>query len=296
MALTKIALAQYPISYFENQDQWASHTQKWVREAAATNAKILVFPEYGAMELTSLLPKEVQEDLHAQIVQIQQFIPFFQETFSQLAKELDVIIVAPSIPFSLGDSFVNRCCVFSAEGMGHQDKWFMTRFENESWGISSGGKRLALFQSKWGNFGIQICYDIEFPVGAHLLAANGADFILVPSCTETLRGATRVHVGARARALEQQLYTCVSQTVQNALWSPAVDINFGYAAVYSAPDYNLPESGILSTSVNSVPLWHYEILDFSKNEFIRKQGQVFNFRDMQESMLSPEITVEFYKL
>lgn len=199
---TKIALALYPISTFETIGDWTSYCEKWVREAASAAAKILVFPEYGAMELVSLLPTSTQSDLQEQITAMQAFLPIFQETFKQLATQFDVVIVAPSLPYFTGEAFVNRCFVFSAKGMGYQDKWFMTRFEKESWGISSVEKRLAVFQSDWGSFGIQICYDIEFPLGAQLLADNGVGFILVPSCTETLRGATRVHIGARSCALE----------------------------------------------------------------------------------------------
>ena len=69
--------------------------------------------------------------------------------------------------------------------------------------------------------GIAICYDIEFPLIAHAMARAGAELILAPSCTDTIAGANRVHVGARARALENQVYVAVAPTVGQAPWSPA---------------------------------------------------------------------------
>lgn len=274
-----IALAQYPITRFTSFSDWGKHTADWVKEATAQKASILVFPEYGSMELTSLFPDSVQQDLQKQLHELQHLLEDFTLTFKKLAKEHDCIIAAPSFPVLEGDHFVNRTFVFSPESEGYQDKWFMTRFENESWGISSPNKELTIFDSRFGKFGIQICYDIEFPIGAQLLAAEGVQMIFSPSCTETLRGATRVHVGARARALEQQIFTGVSQTVGNAEWSPAVDINYGYGGVYSSADKDLPTDGILSTTEHQSPQWHIETVDLKQNDHIREAGQVFNFRD-----------------
>jgi len=158
----------------------------------------------------------------------------------------------------------NRAFVFSPKGLvGFQDKFFMTRFENEEWGIDAAEpKQLTLFEADWGSFGIQICYDVEFTLGSQLLVQAGASLILAPSCTETIRGATRVHVGARARALENQAFTIVSQTVGNAVWSPAVDINYGFAGFYTTPDKEMPEEGIISTKQPQKIGWLIETLDF----------------------------------
>lgn len=282
----KIALAQYPITRFSSKEDWREHISQWVEQAHQHAATVMVFPEYGSMELTAILPDELQSDLHAQIASMQHLLPDFQETFRKLAQKWQCVIVAPSFPVQTDNGFVNRAYVFSPNGEGYQDKWFMTRFENEIWGISSGSKELAVFEWETWRFGIQICYDVEFPIGAQLLAAAGVQVIFAPSCTETIRGATRVHVGARARAMEQQIYSAVSQTINEALWSPAVDINYGFAGVYSSPDRNLPEEGILSTGTPELAGWHYEELDFSLNEEIRCQGQVFNFQDSQRQQLS----------
>lgn len=279
-----IALAQYPLTEHSTLTDWQAHIRCWVEEALSSGAGLLVFPEYGSMELVSLLKQEVRNDLAGQIAAMQELLPDFTATFRSLATEYDCIIVAPTFPVRQENgSYTNRAFVYGPEGEGYQDKWFMTRFEHEEWGISPGDRSLTLFETATGNFGIQICYDVEFPTGTHLLARAGADCILAPSCTETVRGATRVHVGARARALEQQLFTGVSQTINQALWSPAVDLNYGYAAVYSSADHGLPEEGILAAGTPEQPHWVIQQLDFSLNRHIRDNGQVFNFRDSQAS-------------
>lgn len=276
-----IALAQYPITAHKSFEDWKNHTEQWISDACSQGAQVLTFPEYGSMELTSLFSEEIRNDLELQIVHLQELLPYFIQTFQEFAQKYRCVIVAPSFPVALADKTVNRCFVFSENTFSFQDKHFMTRFEDESWGISSSDGTLRLFETPFGRFGVQVCFDIEFPLGGHLLAEAGAQFILVPSCTETLKGATRVHIGARARAMEQQLYTGVSQTIGDAPWSPAVDINYGYTTFYSSPDGDFDDEGIISKAKAQQSGWLVQTLDLSKNEAIRKDGQVLNFKHSQ---------------
>lgn len=288
----KLALANYPISIFQSFTEWENHTSSWINSAILENANFLVFPEYGSMELTSLFPSTMQQDLQLQIEEMQHLLDPYIAFFQHQAKTHDCIIVAPSFPVSIANKMVNRCFVFGPNGMGFQDKWNMTRFENEEWHISAPDERiLTLFESKFGKFGIQICYDIEFPGATAVLAQNGAQLIIAPSCTETLRGATRVHVGARARAMEQQLFVAVSQTCNDALWSPAVDINYGYSAVYATPDKLFPETGIVYEGTHQQEGWDFVSIDLNLIEQIRKDGQVLNYKDFKISEKTPPISI-----
>lgn len=282
MAKLILASAQYPITHFTDHEAWQAHVRQWVNQAAEAGANLLLFPEYGAMELTCLLPYGVQNDLSAQIAALEAFRPDFIFCFERLAREAGVCVVAPSFPVQEGEGVYNRSYVFGPEGLaGYQDKFFMTRFENESWGIDPAEPILALFEAEWGSFGIQTCYDVEFPVGSALLCGAGAELILAPSCTETIRGAARVHTGAQARALENQCFVAVAQTVGNALWSPAVDINYGYAAIYGPPDLDMPELGIIAAKEAQQAGWLVQALDFEAIRRVREMGQVFNFKDHQ---------------
>jgi predicted amidohydrolase len=277
-----IAAAQYPITKHQSFNDWCFHIEKWVKNAHEKKAQLLLFPEYGSMELVSIFSREIQQDIRVQVQALQTILTDFCNTFSQLAQQYNVTIVAPSFPVAENGKIYNRAFVFSAKGLvGYQDKFFMTRFEQEEWGIDTAPKVLTLFQADWGSFGIQICYDSEFALGSQLLCGAGAAVILAPSCTETIRGATRVHVGVRARALENQGYGIVSQTVGNAEWSPAVDINYGFVGFYSSPDKNLPEEGIIATMKAQTEGWLIQTLDLSLIEEVRVTGQVLNYRDHQ---------------
>lgn len=300
MQQVTIASAQYPITEHPDFSSWQAHTEKWVADAAIRGAELHLFPEYGAMELVSIFDRETRKDIRRQVHALNELKSDFCATFAMLARKYRVTIVAPSIPVIEGGKNLNRAFVFSASGLaGYQDKFFMTRFENEQWGIESAPKQLTVFEAPWGKFGIQICYDVEFPLGAQRLCEAGAKLILAPSCTETIRGATRVHVGARARALENQAYTVVSQTIGEAAWSPAVDINYGYAAFYTTPDKDMPEEGIIATQTPQEEGWLIRQIDFSSIDEVRRDGHVFNFKDqarMTIGMADSEISMVFKSL
>lgn len=278
----KVAAAQYPITEHTSAEAWSEHMEQWVADAVQQGAQLLLFPEYGSMELVSIFSQDIRNDIRLQVRELQSVRAQFCQVFEALAKKWEVIIVAPSFPVLEEGNIHNRAYVFSTNGLaGYQDKFFMTRFENEEWGIQCGPKVLTVFEASWGSFGIQICYDVEFAMGSHLLSAAGASMILAPSCTEAVRGAARVHIGARARALESQAYTVVSQTIGDAPWSPAVDINYGYTAFYCTPDLHLPEEGIIKAMPPQTKGWLIQELDFTDIESVRTGGQVFNYKDHQ---------------
>jgi predicted amidohydrolase len=275
-----LASAQYPITRHRDFKDWQRHTEDWIRRAMPEHPQLLLFPEYGSMELVSLLPETEQADIMLQVRGMDRLRDDFCSVFTELARRYATILVAPSFPVIEGKKVYNRCFVFGPSGQtGYQDKYFMTRFENETWKVSRAPARLCVFETGWGCFGVQICYDVEFPIGAALLSRSGAQLILAPSCTETIRGAARVHTGARARALEQQCFVAVSQTVGDAPWSETVDINYGYAGFYTPADLNFPEEGILKTGHPQSPCWQIQHLDFSKIDQVRQNGQVLNFQD-----------------
>ncbi len=47
----KIATAAYPLDPLTNWAEYAAKIESWVSDAAGNGADLLVFPEYGAMEL-----------------------------------------------------------------------------------------------------------------------------------------------------------------------------------------------------------------------------------------------------
>ena len=272
----KLSLAQYPVTRFADFAAWNQHVEQWV---AAAKGELLVFPEYGAMELTALLPAALHADLPGQARALERFHGDFVAAFSELARKHRRFILAPTFPLAQDGVVRNRATLFAPSGAhDFQEKRQMTRFESEAWNID-GGAPLKLFDIGEARIGIAICYDIEFPLIAHAMAKAGADLILAPSCTDTLAGANRVHIGARARALENQIYLAIAPLVGTAPWSAAVDVNIGWAAAYAPPDRGFPDDGVLAAGVLDRPGWVETGLDFARLKTARGQAQVFTRRD-----------------
>lgn len=275
----RVAAAQYPIAFLEHFDAFGDKLTHWVEEAAGGGAELLVFPEYFSIELTSTFGSEVCSSLPRQLVELQQTLPAFLSLFSQLAARHTLYICAGSYPVAVDGDYRNRSYFFQPDGShAFQDKLQMTRFERERWRISAG-RELRVFQTDFGRLGINVCYDSEFPLLARRQVEQGADIILVPSCTDTLAGFHRVKIGCQARALENQCYVVQSPTVGECAWSEAVDSNVGHAAVYTPPDYGFPSDGILAAGEMSIAQWVHAELVLDDLARVRAEGQVFNHRD-----------------
>lgn len=278
MSSYTIALAQYPIEALQSFAAYELKVAQWVQEAAEKNAKLLVFPEYGAMELVSLLPEKVQQDLQQSLHEMQQFLDPFIALHTKLAAQFGVYILASSFPVKRR----NVAYFFAPNGQhSMQEKIIMTRFEREEWRIEAG-KKLHVFDTALGKIGIAICYDSEFPLLVRALAEAGAGLILVPSCTDTLAGFHRVKIGAQARALENQCYVAQSPTVGEAKWSPATDINIGAAGLYGPPDVGFPDNGIIAEGVLNKPSWLFVEIHPKRVQTVRNRGVVRNFTHWAE--------------
>lgn len=276
----RLATAQYPISQFQNWQQYEEKIKQWVNEAVAEGCELLLFPEYGSMELVSLFAEDIVRDLDKQLVAMQDLHDHFLKLYVKLARQNNIYIQPGTFPVRVGDgSFRNRAYFITPDtGYDFQDKLQMTRFENEQWNIASG-EQIKVFQTRFGLVAINVCYDSEFPIIARKQVEMGANLILVPSCTDTVAGYHRVRIGCQARALENQCYVVQSPTVGKADWSEAVDVNIGSAAVFTPVDYGFPDNGILTIGELNTPQWIYADLELESIPDIRKTGQVFNYRD-----------------
>lgn len=282
----KIAAAAYPLDRF---DRWLDYAEKqvaWVREAAHAGADLLVFPEYSRMELAALqgAAQDLEGSLHAAAALAEQA----DHLMADLAQGYGVHILCPSGPvFDEGrDRPVNRAWLLGPDAdapfLAYQDKQVMTRFERETWNVVPGDP-LEVIETPLGRIGILICYDAEFPLLARALVDQGAEILLVPSCTDTAQGYNRVRIGAMARALENQCVVVQSPTVGPAPWSPAVDENVGAAGIFAPPDLGFPEDGILAQGALNDPGWVIAEIDRTAIARVRAEGAVFNHAHWPES-------------
>lgn len=271
----KIATAAYPLSWLDSWAQYEDKIASWVSDAAGQGADLLVFPEYGAMELSTLDGTAIAGDLEQSIRSVSEKMGDVAALHRRLAAEYRVHILGASAPVLSGPGRpVNRAELFAPGGQaGHQDKQIMTRFEREDWDIAGGGP-LKLFDTALGCIGILICYDSEFPLLGRALSE--ADILLVPSCTEALSGYWRVRIGAMARALENQCVSVMASLTGTNDWSEAVDQNTGTGGIFGPPDRGFPQTGVLAEGVLNQPGWTLAEVDLNTIADVRADGAVLN--------------------
>jgi predicted amidohydrolase len=202
---------------------------------------------------------------------------------------MDLHVVAGTFLLAQGAGrYRNRCDVFAPDG-AHlwQDKLQLTSFE-KGLGVIDGGDALKVFDIRGVRTAVAVCYDIEFPLPVRAQAEAGARLLLVPSCTDTEAGATRVRVGCLARALENRVFVAQSVTAGEAAWSPALDVNTGEAAIFAPMDRGLPADGVVVQTAGETT-WAIADIDIDALERSRDAAQVANDRDWP-GQLQPAIT------
>jgi predicted amidohydrolase len=273
----KIACAAYPLDVLPSWAAYEDKLSRWVAEAAGQGADLLVFPEYGAMELATLDGPDIAGDLEGSLHAVSEKLPEADALHVRLAAEHGVHIVAASGPADTDTRPVNRARLITPGGqVGVQDKQIMTRFEAEVWGVVPGNK-LQVFDTALGKIGILICYDSEFPLLGRALTE--CDIIAVPSVTEALAGYWRVRIGSMARALENQCVTAMSSVVGDADWSDAMGTSHGAGGIFAPPDRGLPPTGVLAAGEVNRPGWTYAEVDLAALATVRADGTVLNRRD-----------------
>lgn len=275
----KVAACKYPVGRPADFAAFADKQRRLLGEAASLGARVAVLPEYLSLELAALFPPAVHADLRASLAAIQSLRGDWLALFAGIARDTGMYVVAGSFLLAqAGGRYRNRSDLF-APGGGHlwQDKLQLTGFE-KAVGVIEGGDALKVAEIDGVRCGISVCYDSEFPLPVRAQYEAGARLLLVPSCTDTAAGATRVQVGCLARALENRLFVVQAVTAGRAPWSPALDENTGEAAVYAPMDIGFPDDGVLART-GGEQAWTIAELDFGLLEATRGRAQVANDRD-----------------
>jgi predicted amidohydrolase len=277
-----VAAAQYPLDPVADLGAYRAKISRWVDDAVNQGAELLVFPEYGAMELCAIgnkgadvnVSKQAVSDLYGEITTLHQ----------ALAKKHGITIVAASGPVLAGGATRNIAQVFGPLGAFESfTKIMPTPGERETWQVRAG-RELKVFDIGKVKFGLVICYDIEFPLLARALAEAGAEIILAPSDTETEWGYWRVRIGAQARALENQVYTVQAPLIGKAPFCAFTNDHYGAAGIYAPSDKGFAPGGVVALGQANQPGWLVTKLDLDLMRVLRHAGAVQTYNHWPEQM------------
>ncbi|MEM8792291.1 MAG: carbon-nitrogen hydrolase family protein [Pseudomonadota bacterium] len=273
-----IAAAAYALDWHESWNTYEKKITEWVEGAAEAGARLLVFPEYAAVEMASLGGKQVARDREQAMRSVSELMPSMDTLLRRLAARNNLVISAPTGPVFRSDNNrpVNQARLIGPGGvLGEQDKLILTRTEREEYNIHAG-EVARIFDTELGMIGIITCYDCEFPLIARRMVEAGAAILLVPSCTGALSGYWRVRIGAMARALESQCIVAHSPLVGDVPWAPWLGSATGAAAIYGPPDLGFPDTGVMDEGPMGQPGWAVAEIDLDAIARVREEGRVLN--------------------
>lgn len=276
MTKTSITTFQYPTSPFTDWKTYKEKISDFISYAVDKGSRLVLFSEYAGMDFVSTASENIED----QVEEIQSYLPSYTDLFQKLATENNIYIIPGTILIKDNEGkYRNRAFIFSPHNKhDYQDKLILTPAE-KSINILQGGSDIKVFQLDFAKIGINVCYDSEFPYIAQQQSRLGAQLILVPTCTDSLLGLTRVTICCRARAIENQCYVAQSCLINPSSISTFIDTNVGQSGIYGPADLGFPETGILSQTTLNEPGAANAELDWDKLNVVREKGQVTNFKD-----------------
>ena len=292
----KIATAQYTIGQPADFTEFAARVGDRVAQAARAGAGVIVLPEYLALEAAAGQPADVRSDFAKSLAGLQANHDDYVALARELATRHSIYLAAGTFLLDQGNGrYRNRAYFVSPNGkVAFQDKLTLTGFERAAVVIEPGDA-LKVFDTEFGRVGIDVCYDCEFPLYARAQVEAGARVILVPSCTDTEAGASRVRIGCQARALENQVFVACAVTAGEAPWSPALDVNTGTATIYTPIDRGFPSDGVLLRAGTGSD-WAIADVDLAALDAFKRDAQVANANDWMAQLRPPVVNARVESL
>jgi predicted amidohydrolase/GNAT superfamily N-acetyltransferase len=273
----RIAAMQYllrPINRFED---FATQVEFFVRSAHEYGSHFVVFPEYFTTQLLSYL----RESAPARAVRrLAQLTPEYEALFMRLATENKLYIIAGTHPVIQQGELFNAAHLFTPNGrVFRQKKVHLTQTEKGPYQMSRG-HGFYVYHTDYGKIGILVCYDVEFPEAARVLAEAGVQILFVPSCTDERQGFCRVRYCAQARASENQIYLAVASTVGNLPEVPGMATHYGQAAILTPSDYFFARDGIAAEGTANQEQMVISDVDLALLDEQRVNGTVLPLDDL----------------
>lgn len=210
--MLKIALCQLPVKA-EKQEN-LNQAALMLQEAASAGAQVAVLPEMFNCPYDIHCFRNYAENIPS------------GETVSQLsnlARIHGLFLIGGSIPELVGELLYNTSIVFNPKGeiiAKHRkahlfDVCVKNGIEFKESQVLSAGNTPTVFETPWGKFGLEICYDIRFPELTRKMAKDGARVVIVPAAFNMTTGPAHWELLFRSRALDNQIFILGTSPARN---------------------------------------------------------------------------------
>ena len=272
----RLGLIQWQMRSYKNMDEMFAQVEFFIDSISAYKSDFALLPEL----FNGPLLAEFNDVSEAEAMRsLAKYTPDFKKRFSELAIRYNVNIITGSVPSIEGDSLKNIGYLCHRNGNVDQyEKIHITPDETKFWGIT-GGNSLSIFDTDAGKIGILICYDVEFPELARLLADQGMQILFVPFLTDTQNAYNRVRYCAQARAIENECFVAITGCIGNLPKVENMDIQYSQSAVFTPCDFAFPSNGIKSEATANTEMILIADVDLSLLDDLHSYGSVRNLKD-----------------
>lgn len=277
----RVGLVQYQMRTIESWDEFAKQARYFVDTASDYRADFLLFPELFTLQLLSLVSKRrPAEEARA----LAEFTPRYLELFNELAVSYNVNVIGGTQLLIENDRLYNVAYLFRRDGtIEEQRKIHVTPSETHWWGVE-GGHDVHVFDTDRGRIAILICYDVEFPELARVIAEKGAQILFVPYNTHDRQGHLRVRLCTQARCIENHLYAVTAGCVGNLPMVENADIHYAQSGVFTPCDVSFARDGIATEASPELETVLVHDLDLEELRRHKQAGTVKNWEDRRRDL------------
>jgi predicted amidohydrolase/GNAT superfamily N-acetyltransferase len=277
----RIGLVQWEMRTLNNFDSLCEQIEFFVDAVAGYHSDFILFPEMFMAPLMADFNHQTEAEA---IRSLARFTEPLRDKFIDYAIAYNVNIITGSMPFIKGGQLYNVGYLCRRDGsIERYSKIHVTPNEVSAWGII-GGNKLKVYETDAGRIGILVCYDVEFPELARLLALEGMEILFVPFLTDTQNAFTRVRTCAQARAIENECFVAIAGGVGNLPKVHNMDIQYAQSAVFTPADFAFPTNGIKAEATPNAETVLIVDVDLDLLKKLRSQGSVKNMMDRRSDL------------
>ncbi len=275
----RLGLIQWQMRPYKNLDELFRQVEFFVDSISAYKSDFALLPELFNGPLLAAYNEMTEVDAMKMLAT---HTPEMRTRFANMAIKYNVNIITGSLPSIEDGRLKNIGYLCHRNGNVDQyEKIHITPDESKAWGIH-GGNSLKVFDTDAGRVGILICYDVEFPELARLLAAEHMQILFVPFLTDTQNAYMRVRCCAQARAIENECYVAITGSVGNLPKVKNMDLQYSQAVVFTPCDFAFPSNGIKSEATANTEMILIADVDLGLLDELHSYGSVRNLKDRRK--------------
>ena len=277
----RVGLVQWQMRNYHSIDDLFEQIEFFVDAVSGYQSDFILFPEY----FNAPLMEEFNHMSESQAIRgLCSYTDEIRKRFVDLAISYNINIITGSMPQQREDGLYNVGFLCRRDGSYEMyEKIHVTPEEVKSWGLT-GGSLIRTFDTDCAKVGVLICYDVEFPELARIMADQGMQILFVPFLTDTQNAYSRVRVCAQARAIENECFVVIAGSVGNLPRVHNMDIQYAQSGVFTPCDFAFPTDGKRAEATPNTEMILVSDIDLDLLTELHTYGSVRPLKDRRKDL------------